>query len=133
LTQAVINQTGAEMATTPSSAPSTPTTEKPSMSPHRPDEAIVTLATAFVPSTCLRLVAELAVAEQIAEDAVSVDELAARCGADAGAPDRVLALLASHNIIRRHAALTRTPPRLACCAATIRTRCAPGSACSPCP
>jgi C-methyltransferase len=90
------------MSTTPPPAPSTPTTGKSSMSPHPPHVAIVIVATAFVPSTCLRLVAELAVADQIADDPVCVDELAARCGADADALDRVLALLASHDIFRRH-------------------------------
>jgi hypothetical protein len=64
----------------------------------QPHEIIRMLTTAVVPSRCLCLVAELGVADEIAEDAVSVDELARRCGVDADALNRVLRLLSSYEI-----------------------------------
>jgi C-methyltransferase len=67
----------------------------------QPHEIIRTLATAVVPSRCLCLAAELAVADQIADRAVSVDELASKCGAEPDALDRVLRLLASYGIFHR--------------------------------
>jgi O-methyltransferase domain len=67
----------------------------------RPPEIIRTLSTAVVPYRCLCLVAELAVADQIEDELVSVDELASQCRADADALNRVLRLLASYGIFRR--------------------------------
>ena len=67
----------------------------------RPPEIIRTLSTAVVPCRCLCVVAELGVADEIEDEPVSVDELASRCGADADALNRVLALLASYGIFRR--------------------------------
>jgi hypothetical protein len=58
------------------------------------------LITAVVPSRCLSVVAELGVADQIAEAAVSVDELATHFGLDADALDRVLRLLSCYEIFR---------------------------------
>lgn len=66
-----------------------------------PHEIIRTLSTALVPYRCLCLVAELAIADQISDEPVSVDELAFRAGADAEALNRVLRLLASYEIFRR--------------------------------
>lgn len=66
-----------------------------------PHEIIRMLSTALVPSRCLCLVAELGVADEIAEGSVSVDELASRCGADPDALNRVLRLLTCYGIFRR--------------------------------
>lgn len=78
-----------------------PETGKSSLAQQQPHETIRTLSTAVVPFRCLCLVAELAVADEIADQAVSVDELASRCGADPDALDRVLRLLAFYDIFRR--------------------------------
>ena len=67
----------------------------------RPQEIIRTLSTAVVPCRCLCVVAELGVADEIDDPAVSVDELASRCGANADALNRVLRLLASYGIFRQ--------------------------------
>lgn len=56
---------------------------------------------AVVPSTCLHLVAELGVADDIGDEPVRVESLASRCGADPDALDRVLGLLATHGTFRR--------------------------------
>jgi DprA winged helix domain len=79
------------MTTTFSSAATKPTAGRPSIAQQQPHETIGTLSRAIVPFTCVCLAAELAVADQIGDEPVSVDELASRCSADADALDRVLA------------------------------------------
>jgi hypothetical protein len=66
--------------------------------PQPPHERIWTLTNAVVPARCLHLAADLGVADQIEDIPVAVDQLAARCGADPDALDRVLRLLAAHGI-----------------------------------
>jgi hypothetical protein len=64
----------------------------------RPHEIVWRLTNGVVLSKCLHAVAELGVADCIDSEASSADELAARCGAHAGALDRVLRLLAEHGV-----------------------------------
>ena len=54
-------------------------------------------------SRSLQVIAELGVADQIADEPVEVAELAAACGADPDGPDRVLRLLAAAGIFEWHA------------------------------
>ncbi len=68
------------------------------MTPQPPHELIWTLTNAVVPARCLQLAADLGVADHIADAPVPVDELAARCGADPDALERVLRLLAAYGI-----------------------------------
>src|SRR5687767_9925356 len=68
---------------------------------HQPHETIWGLATATVPSRTLHVVAELGVADHIDGEPVPARELAAKCGADAGALDRALMLLAAHAVFDR--------------------------------
>ena len=69
----------------------------------RPHEIVWNLTNAAVVSRSLHVVAELGVADHIAEEVVSVKELAAACAADADGLDRVLSLLAVHGVFERHA------------------------------
>ena len=57
------------------------------------------MTNAVVASSCLHLVAEIGVADHVADEPVSVAELAAACGADTDALDRILRLLAAHGIL----------------------------------
>lgn len=66
-----------------------------------PHETIWGLATATVVSRALHVVAELGVADHVASEPVLVKELAASCGADEGALDRALMLLAAHGVFDR--------------------------------
>lgn len=59
-----------------------------------PHELLHTLINAGVASRALQVVAELGVADHMGEGAISADELAAACGANPDALDRVLRLLA---------------------------------------
>ncbi len=72
-----------------------------SVSSIQPHERIWELTNAAVACRCLHLVAELGVADQIADASVHVEELASRCGAAPDALDRVLRLLAAHGVFRR--------------------------------
>lgn len=95
------------MSTTLSQSPIETTAPPDSPPPH---ELIWTLTNAYVPSTCLHLVAELGVADGIGDEPVRVDELASHIGADPNALDRVLSLLAAHGIFARTGrAYTHTP------------------------
>lgn len=67
----------------------------------KPHELIWTLTNAAIPSASLHAIAELGVADQIGDESVPVKQLAAACGADADALDRVLCLLAAHGIFER--------------------------------
>lgn len=67
----------------------------------QPHETIWGLATATVASRTLHVVAELGVADHIDGAPVPVKELAARCGADGGALDRAMMLLAAHGVFDR--------------------------------
>lgn len=67
----------------------------------QPHETIWGLATATVASRTLHVVAELGVADHIDGAPVLAKELAARCGADEGALDRALMLLAAHGVFDR--------------------------------
>lgn len=68
---------------------------------HQPHETIWALATAMIPSRTLHVLAELGVADHIDGAPVPVKELAAKCGADEGALDRALMLLAAHGVFDR--------------------------------
>lgn len=68
-----------------------------------PHEIVWTLTNAVVASRSLHVVAELGVADQVADDSVSIEELAAGCGADLDGLDRVLRLLAACGIFERSA------------------------------
>jgi C-methyltransferase len=67
----------------------------------QPHETIWSLATATVASRTLHVIAELGVADHIDGAPVPVKELAVRCGADQGALDRALMLLASQGVFDR--------------------------------
>lgn len=67
----------------------------------QPHEVMWTLTTAFVVSGCLHVVAELGVADDVADEPVTAKRLAAGCGADAQALDRALRLLAAHGVFER--------------------------------
>jgi C-methyltransferase len=71
------------------------------MSEPQPHEIIWNLTTAYVSSRCLHVVAELGVADQIADEPLTSAELAARCDVNPAALDRVLQLLAAHGIFER--------------------------------
>jgi hypothetical protein len=67
----------------------------------QPHEVVWTLTNAVVASRCLHVVAELGVADDVADEPVSARELAANCGADAEALERALRLLAAHGVFER--------------------------------
>src|ERR1700739_531178 len=67
----------------------------------QPHEIIWTLTNAYVPATCLHLIAELGVADQIEEEPASVEHLAECLEVDPEALDRVLSLLAAHGVFAR--------------------------------
>ena len=67
----------------------------------KPHEVIWTLTNAAVPSAALHTVAELGVADHVADETVPLKQLAAACGADPDALDRVLCLLVAHGIFDR--------------------------------
>jgi Dimerisation domain len=64
----------------------------------QPHEVLWSLTNGIVASRSLHVVAELGVADRIAEEPVGVEELAAACGADSDGLDRVLRLLAAFGI-----------------------------------
>jgi len=97
------------MSTTLSSPGSKPEDGSPSAVP-QPHELIWSLTNAVVPSTCLHLMAELGVADEIGAQPVSIDELASRCDADPDSLDRVLSLLAAHGIFQRDGRAYRHTP-----------------------
>ena len=68
-----------------------------------PHETLWNIATAGASARSLHVVADLGVADLIDDAAVTVEELGARCGVDAGALDRVLRLLVAHGIFERRA------------------------------
>lgn len=67
----------------------------------KPHEVIWTLTNAAVPSAALHTVAELGVADHVADETVPLKQLAAACGADPDALDRVLCLLVAQGIFDR--------------------------------
>jgi hypothetical protein len=76
----------------------------------QPHEIIWTLTNAYVPATCLHLIAELGVADQIGEQPTRAEAVAERLSVDADALDRVLSLLAAHGVFaRREHAYVHTP------------------------
>ncbi len=68
----------------------------------KPHEVIWTLTNAVIPSASLHAIAELGVADQIAEESVPLKQLASACGVDADSLNRVMSLLAAHGIFERH-------------------------------
>jgi C-methyltransferase len=75
-----------------------------------PADAIWALATAGFAARCLHVISDLGVADRIGDQPVPIGELASSCGADPGALDRVLRLLAAHGIFeRQHAHWSHTP------------------------
>ena len=66
----------------------------------QPHEIVWTMTNAALVSRCLHVMAEVGVADLIAEEPVSVEELARKCAADPDALDRSLRLLAAHGIFR---------------------------------
>lgn len=75
-------------------------TATPAAQPH---EIVWMLTNAVVASRSLHVAAELGVADHIADEIVSVKELASACAADPDGLDRVLRLLVAHGIFERHA------------------------------
>ena len=73
------------------------------MMEQQPHELVWTLATGAVTARCLQVVCELGVADALGSEPASVEELATRCGIDAGALDRVLHLLADQGVFTRSA------------------------------
>ena len=69
--------------------------------PPQPHETIWNLTNAVVPATCLHAVAELGVADHITDAPVDASALAAHCGVNADALERVLRLLSDHGIFER--------------------------------
>lgn len=67
----------------------------------QPHETIWNLTNAVVVSSALHAVAELGLADQIGDEAVSGKVLAAACEVDPEALDRVLCLLAAHGVFER--------------------------------
>src|SRR5690242_5134870 len=67
----------------------------------RPHQRVWNLTMSFVAARAIHLIAETGVADQIADQPVPATALAARCGIDDGALDRVLALLSSHGVFER--------------------------------
>ena len=63
-----------------------------------PHQLIWSTTNAVVASSCLHVVAELGVADHVTDEPVAAEEIAAHCGADTGALERVLQLLAVHGI-----------------------------------
>lgn len=68
---------------------------------HQPHETIWRMATAVVASRTLHVVAEIDVADHIDGAPVPIEDLATTCGADEGALDRALMLLAAHGVFDR--------------------------------
>ena len=91
----------------------------------QPHEILWSLTNAVVASRSLHVIAELGVADQIDDEPVRIEELAAACGADPDGLDRVLRLLAAFGIFAGipTATGTRRPP--GSCAATTRCPCVP--------
>ena len=79
------------------------------MTDRRPHELLWNLSTAFIASRCLQVVAELGVADHVGDEPVSAETLAARCGADADALERVLRLLAAHGVFACDGGFRHTP------------------------
>jgi C-methyltransferase len=80
------------------------------MTEQQPHELLWALSSAFVASRCLHVVAELGVADEVAEEPVTAELLASRCGANADALDRALRLLASHGGFERDGSGFRHTP-----------------------
>jgi C-methyltransferase len=66
--------------------------------PAPPHEIVFAITSSLVSSRALHLVAELGIADHIADEPVTAATLASRCGVDPGALDRLLRLLAAHGI-----------------------------------
>src|SRR4051794_11138236 len=71
------------------------------MTQQQPHELVWTLATGAVTARCLQVVSELGVADALGPEPVAVDVLAARCGLDADALDRVLHLPPDQGVFTR--------------------------------
>ena len=87
----------------------------PALAPH---ELIWGITNAAVSARALHLVAQLRVADHVDEEPVTAADLASHCGVDAGAPERVLRLLATQGIfglqgggVRAHRRLAPAPER----------------------
>lgn len=76
-------------------ATATASTPKPQAPPH---EHLWELAQAIVASRSLHVVADLGVADHVVDGPVPAEDLAAACGADPDALERVLRLLAAHGV-----------------------------------
>ncbi len=84
---------------------------KPQTAGDPPHEVIWKLANAGVVARCIHLVAELGVADHIADEAVSLVALASVCSVDPDALDRVLRLLVSYGVFEhRSGAYAHTEP-----------------------
>lgn len=76
-----------------------------------PHETVWNLTNAGIAARCLHVVAELGVADAITDVPVGVDDLAAACGTDPDALDRVLRLLVSLGVFAKEpAGYTHTGP-----------------------
>ena len=72
--------------------------EADTVSQLEPHEAVWALSTAGFAARCLQVVSELGVADRIGDEPVPVEELAAACGVDGRALDRVLRLLTTQGV-----------------------------------
>lgn len=73
-----------------------------STSDPQPHEIVWALTNAVVASRSVQVMAELGVADRIADEPVGIAELAAACGADPDGLDRVLRLLTTYGIFEWH-------------------------------
>jgi O-methyltransferase len=67
----------------------------------QPHEIVWALSTAGFAARCLHVVSELGVADRIGDEPMPVEELAASCGVDSRALDRVLRLLTTQGVFDR--------------------------------
>jgi C-methyltransferase len=79
------------------------------MAEPEPHELLFSLTSGSVVASCLQAVADLGVADELVDEPASVEELAARCGADADALARVLRLLAAHGVFALDGGVRHTP------------------------
>jgi C-methyltransferase len=74
-------------------------------------EIVWRLSTAGFAARCIQLVADLGVADRIGDSAVPITDLAASCGVNADALNRLLRLLAAHGVFEnRDGGYGHTPP-----------------------
>jgi O-methyltransferase/methyltransferase family protein len=68
-----------------------------------PRQLLAELTHGHIPARCLHVVAELGIADALDDRPAAAAELAARCGADAGALERLLRLLSGYGVFAKEA------------------------------